>query len=118
PGASAVIPMRMQPCPDDGPGKPTGGGGVGADFNQVIEARRREADEFYSQRISQNLPIEAQRVARQAYAGLMWSKQFYHYSVKDWLEGDPLQPPPPPERKQGRNADWQHLFNRDVISMP
>ena len=58
------------------------------------------------------------RVARQAYAGLLWSKQFYHYVVEDWLDGDPNLPPPPESRKTGRNTDWPHLFNRDVISMP
>ena len=57
-------------------------------------------------------------MARQAYAGLLWSKQFYHYIVRDWLEGDPQQPPPPASRAAGRNADWPHLYNRDVISMP
>ena len=56
--------------------------------------------------------------SRQAYAGLLWSKQFYHYIVRDWLEGDPQQPPPPASRATGRNADWPHLYNRDVISMP
>ena len=55
---------------------------------------------------------------RQALAGLMWSKQFYHYSVELWLEGDPAQPPPPEVRKHGRNADWTHLYNLDVLSMP
>ena len=50
--------------------------------------------------------------------GLLWTKQFYHYVVKEWLEGDPNQPPPPASRRQGRNHDWGHLFNRDVISMP
>ena len=54
--------------------------------------------------------------SRQAYAGLLWSKQFYHYVVKDWLEGDPDQPKPPSSRN--RNLDWKHLFNRDIISMP
>ena len=57
-------------------------------------------------------------MARQAYAGLLWSKQFYHYVVKDWLAGDADQPPPPASRHLGRNHDWPHLFNRDVISMP
>ena len=57
-------------------------------------------------------------IVRQGYAGLLWSKQFYHYDVRAWLEGDPAQPPPPPERASGRNSDWRHLFNRDVISMP
>ena len=57
-------------------------------------------------------------MARQAFAGLLWSKQFYHYIVKDWLEGDPAQPPPPAARRTGRNCDWPHLFTRDMISMP
>ena len=57
-------------------------------------------------------------VARQGYAGLLWSKQFYHYVIREWLNGDPGQPPPPGERHHGRNAEWQHLFNRDIISMP
>ena len=52
---------------------------------------------------------------RQGYAGLLWSKQYYHYVVKDWLEGDPAQPPPSPARREGRNHDWLHLYNRDVI---
>ena len=55
---------------------------------------------------------------RQAFAGLLWSKQFYHYVVKDWLDGDPAQPPPPAERRDGRNREWRHLYNADVISMP
>ena len=57
-------------------------------------------------------------MARQGLASLLWTKQFYHYVVKDWLEGDPEQPPPPAQRLQGRNGDWLHLFNRDIISMP
>src|SRR5262249_42376320 len=61
---------------------------------------------------------EERRIARQAYAGLLWSKQFYEYIVPDWLEGDPEQPPPPGQRQQGRNHDWVHLYNRDVLSMP
>src|SRR5262249_22185208 len=57
-------------------------------------------------------------VARQANAGLLWSKQFYYYVVHDWLKGDPTQPKPPASRKLGRNQDWRHMYNRDVISMP
>jgi hypothetical protein len=57
-------------------------------------------------------------VQRQAFAGMLWSKQLYHYDVRTWLEGDPAEPPPPPERKQGRNHEWQDLYNADVISMP
>ncbi len=70
----------------------------------------------YAQRCGA-MPAESQRVARQAYAGLLWSKQFYYYAVKEWLDGDPGCPPPE-SRKSGRNSDWLHLFNRDIISMP
>ena len=68
--------------------------------------------------LPQGLTEEQRGVVRQAYAGLLWGKQFYHYIVRDWLEGDPEQPPPPASRASGRNTDWPHLYNRDVISMP
>ncbi len=87
-------------------------------FQETFAARIREADEFYQHRIPQSLGEGERPIARQAYAGLLWTKQFYEYVVKDWLDGDPAQPPPPESRKQGRNHDWTHLFNRDVISMP
>jgi len=90
----------------------------GRDFDSVMDARAREADEFYNERLPAGQSQEEGRVARQAYAGLLWSKQFFHYSVKDWLEGDPAHPAPPVDRKQGRNNDWGHLYNRDIISMP
>jgi mannosylglycerate hydrolase MGH1-like protein len=90
----------------------------GRAFERVLEDRIAEADAYYATRLPAELSEEERRVARQAYAGLLWSKQFYHLSVEDWLEGDPAQPPPPPARRKGRNADWQHLYNRDVISMP
>ncbi|MBU6398858.1 MAG: glucosidase, partial [Verrucomicrobia bacterium] len=86
------------------------------EFDAVFTERRREADAFYATRLPASGP--GRPVARQAYAGLFCSKQFYHYVVKDWIEGDPGQPPPPAERKQGRNRSWRHLFNRDVISVP
>jgi hypothetical protein len=90
----------------------------GPDFDKIFADRIREADEFYTARIPADLPDEKRQIARQACAGLLWSKQFYNYIVKDWLEGDPEQPPPPEAHKQGRNRDWTHLYNRDVISMP
>ncbi|MFY4730970.1 MGH1-like glycoside hydrolase domain-containing protein, partial [Nitrospira sp. BLG_2] len=90
----------------------------GPAFDRLIEARAREADEFYAARIPAALSQEERHIARLAYAGLLWSKQFYHYVVKDWLEGDPAQPTPPSERRAGRNHDWGHLYNRDVLSMP
>ncbi len=84
----------------------------------VFEARMEEADAFYRSRLSPNLTDEEHAVERQAYAGLFWSVQFYHYVVEHWLEGDPAQPPPPPERLHGRNDEWRHIYNRDLISMP
>ncbi|GAB4369232.1 MAG: glucosidase [Deltaproteobacteria bacterium] len=91
---------------------------LGEDFGNIFRSRRKEADEFYASRIPGALPEEERRVARQAFAGLLWSKQFYHYIVQDWLEGDPAQPKPPEGRSRGRNRDWTHLYNRDVLSMP
>ncbi len=89
-----------------------------ADFNLIFQKRQREADEFYATLIPAELSADAQNVMRQGFAGMLWSKQFYHYVVKDWLQGDPGNPPPPPERKSGRNHEWQHLYNADVVSMP
>ncbi len=90
----------------------------GPNFDATFTTRIAETDEFYASRCRSNQTPEQRLVARQAYAGLLWSKQFYHYAVKSWLDGDPSQPEPPQSRKHGRNRDWQHLFNRDVISMP
>ena len=84
----------------------------------MFQQRKEEADEFYAAVLPPGLSPDAQLVARQAFAGMLWSKQYYHYVVTDWLEGDPAQPSPPPERRQGRNHEWTHLFARDVISMP
>ncbi len=88
------------------------------DFEETFIQRRAEADAFYDTKYARALGDEQRKVMRQAYAGLLWSKQFYHYIVKDWLSGDPNMPPPPPERKRGRNCDWRHLYNADIISMP
>ncbi len=89
-----------------------------SDFEAVLGQRRREADEFYAV-IQQTLAgPEERRVQRQAFAGMIWSKQFFHYNVTRWLQGDATQPPPPPERKHGRNSGWKHLNNAEIISMP
>jgi hypothetical protein len=95
-----------------------GGENPFSDFEKVFAERKKEANEFYSEIIPQSLSDDAKNVQRQAFAGMLWSKQFYHYVVKDWLAGDYSQPAPPDERKNGRNSDWKHLFNADVISMP
>ncbi|MEZ4866289.1 MAG: hypothetical protein R3C14_33540 [Caldilineaceae bacterium] len=88
------------------------------DFNEIFTQRRVEADEFYAVVQKATLDEDARHVQRQAFAGLLWNKQFYHYSIDLWLNGDPAGPPPPAVRKAGRNHDWGHLYNLDVISMP
>ncbi|PYV05282.1 MAG: glucosidase, partial [Acidobacteria bacterium] len=90
----------------------------GGQFEEVFARRLKEADEFYRKRVGSSSSEDAANVQRQAFAGMFWSKQFYHYDVRTWLEGDPTQPPPPPERRSGRNHKWKHLFNADVLSMP
>ncbi len=90
----------------------------GQEFDQVFSQRLSEADRFYFEKTPPLLDVEQKRVMRQALSGLLWSKQFYYYVVKEWVEGDPYTPPPPPERKHGRNWEWKHVFCRDVLSMP
>ena len=87
-------------------------------FDAVFRKRRREADEFYDELEPSCLSDEHRLIHRQALAGMLWTKQFYHYVIEDWLEGDPGQPPPPAERKTGRNSEWRHLYNERVMSMP
>jgi hypothetical protein len=90
-----------------------------ADAETILLRRQQEADAFYTSQFgSDALDEDAQRVQRQAFAGLIWSKQLYAYEVDRWLSGDPAGPTPPAQRRRGRNADWKHLHNRDVISMP
>jgi len=90
----------------------------GDSFDACFAQRMAEADEFYGSRIPATASPDRQDIMRQAYAGLLWTKQFYHYSVATWLDGDPVGPPTSEARRQGRNHQWRHLFNRDVISMP
>ena len=89
-----------------------------ADFDLIFTKRRDEADKFYSALAPSCLSEEHRAIQRQALAGMMWSKQFYHYIVEQWLDGDPAQPAPPPERQEGRNSEWRHLYNERVMSMP
>jgi hypothetical protein len=112
PGQEITIRCRLS-AQDQAPRRP-----FGNEFDSTFSKRIEEADAFYAERISPSLSEDDRRIARQGFGGLLWSKQFYYYVVHDWLKGDPLQPPPPPERWNGRNKDWLHLFNRDVISMP
>jgi mannosylglycerate hydrolase MGH1-like protein/glycosyl hydrolase family 63 len=88
------------------------------DFDRVVEQRRREADEFYGVLQAEIAEADARNVQRQALASMIWSKQFFYYDVREWLAGDRAQPPPPTPRRHGRNSDWRHLNNADIISMP
>ncbi|KAK8730246.1 hypothetical protein OTU49_008173, partial [Cherax quadricarinatus] len=134
PGASATVRSRLWQQ-DEPPGLPPvpsplqhegqvsnphsqKGQVFGEAFTTIMQQRKQEADIFYKRVLNARLGCEEKLVARQALAGLLWTKQFYHYIVKDWLGGDRYQPPPPASRRTGRNSEWFHLYNRDVISMP
>jgi hypothetical protein len=113
PGETVTVRLRFS---DQAPGSLTDP--FGTDFDQTLAARQHEADEFYATITPEGLSSDARNVLRQALAGLLWSKQFYHYDVSRWLRGDPAEPSPPRERLKGRNHEWTHLYNADVISMP
>jgi hypothetical protein len=89
-----------------------------ATFESTFEERIADAERFYANLNPFPATDEVRGIQRTAYAGMLWSKQFYNYVVRDWLQGDPLQPPPPPERLHGRNSEWIQLYNDDIISMP
>jgi hypothetical protein len=112
PGNSATVRVRLSKENAASSGK------AFADFDEIFSQRRREADEFYAGLQRDVTDADARLVQRQAFAGMIWSKQFFHCDIQQWLDGDPAQPPPPPERKHGRNQDWKHLNSAEVISMP
>jgi hypothetical protein len=89
-----------------------------AGFDAVFKARIEEADQFYGVLQREIADPDARLVQRQALAGMLWSKQYFHFDVRRWLKGDATQPAPPAPRKSGRNSDWQHLNNADIVSMP
>ncbi|MGN6392363.1 MAG: MGH1-like glycoside hydrolase domain-containing protein [Gemmatimonadales bacterium] len=109
-GAERVVRLRLRSPEDSKP--------FGPAFEQVLANRVQEADAFYQERFPADVTEDERRVLRQGYAGLLWSKQFYHYVVEQWAEGDPAHPMPPAGRQEGRNVGWPHVFSRDVISMP
>ncbi len=107
PGGSAVLQFRLVAAEER----------KDVDPARLFDDRVRETDEFYNGLIHGG-DDASRRIRRQAYAGMLWSKQFYHYAVRPWLEGDPALPAPPAARWNGRNHDWQHLYNRDILSVP
>jgi hypothetical protein len=113
-GGSAVLRLRLQRCAAPGQiPRPSF-----ADADGLLAQRQREADEFYLDLQPFAMSDDLRRVQRQALAGMLWSKQFFHFNVQQWLDGDPAQPPPPAERRSGRNHAWAHLNNADILSMP
>lgn len=121
PGERVRVRLRLV-SEDEGAGEGEGGDAPFADVDEVIASRRSEADEFYAAVIPEHASEEDRFIARRAFAGLNWCKQVYRYDVREWLEGDPAQPPAPLSRRApqpvGRNTDWTHLALADVISMP
>jgi hypothetical protein len=114
PGATVELRLRLRPA-----GSPlVPSTALGADFDRVVAQRRAEADEFYAELTPAAASADEALVMRQAFAGLLWSKQFYHYDVARWLDGDPTQPEPPASRRSGRNARWHSFDAFDILSMP
>jgi len=112
PGSTQVVKLRLSQM-DVASQKP-----FGPEFEQIFETRKRECDEFYDAVLPEGFNTQERLIARQSYAGLLINKQFYHYVVQEWLQGDSGQPAPPPAHQSIRNLEWTHLYSRDVISMP
>ncbi len=110
--ASGLVPPVPAPVPEPENYHPF------TEFEEIFAQRIREADNFYAALQPTSLSEEERSIQRQAFAGMLWSKQFYYYIVKVWLDGDPAQPAPPESRKHARNWDWKHLYNERVMSMP
>ncbi len=119
-GKCEVVRLRLSDVAPDaldqayGPGH----GAFGSHFNEVLQARRNEADEFYASVIPPSLNADAANVMRQALAGMMWSKQFYYFDVNRWLEERGSDPFTPGSKAAPRNGQWHHMYNADIISMP
>src|SRR5215475_16058893 len=114
PGATVQLRLRLRPR------KATSeaAAALGDQFERVMSARRAEADEFYAELTPKRATADEALVMRQAFSGMLWSKQFYNYDVARWLDGDPTQPPPPASRHAGRNSRWRNFNSFDILSMP
>ncbi|HEV7707356.1 MAG TPA: glucosidase [Asanoa sp.] len=119
--ARSEVTVRLRLCatgPPGGPRRRTPALALGAEHDAVFADRRTEADAYFSTLTPRGASADEAAVLRQAIAGLMWGKQFYHFDLRQWLDGDPGSPAPPPGRRHGRNSAWRHMTNFDVISMP
>ncbi len=114
PGGTAEIRLRLSPKGVN----PDAAGALGRPFEKVVKRCRAEADEFYAELTPPGAGADEAMVMRQAFSGMLWSKQLYYYDVARWLEGDPAQPAPPVSRWTGRNHRWQHFDAFDIMSMP
>jgi hypothetical protein len=116
-GAQAQLRLRLRPTSSGGAAAEALAA-LGADFDRVVARRRAEADEFYDELTPRDASADEAMVMRQAFAGMLWSKQLFYYDVARWLDGDPSQPPPPPQRLTGRNSHWRNFDAFDIMSMP
>ncbi len=114
PGETATLRLRMRPMVAAAR-EPVA---FGSSFAETLRDREAEADEFYAELSRPDATAEEDRIMRQAFAGMIWGKQYYGYHVSAWLDGDPGAPPPPRERLSGRNAGWRHFDAADILSMP
>lgn len=113
-GGCAVVRLKLTPLP---PSQDPSIEDEGI-FDDVVEERRQEADEFYNALVLGPVSDDLKQITRQALGGMLWSKQYYRFIQKEWIEGDPSQPAPPPERKNVRNKEWRHMHIEDILSMP
>jgi hypothetical protein len=119
PGETAVLCLRLRKLADAAPAaSPDGRPAATPDFDALFAQRQQEADAFYAALQPPSLSADERLVQRQALAGMLWSKQFYHYDVQKWLSGDAAQPPPSPQRRHGRNSEWVHFNTDAILSMP
>ena len=112
-GAGETVTVRLRLCAGDAMPRP-----FDPSFDATFDKRKREADAFYHRITPFDIPADMRNVQRQAFAGMLWNKQYYRYMVENWLKGDPAEPPPPASRLKGRNHNWWHMSAADVLSMP
>ncbi len=117
-GDTAELRVRLRPASEPPPSQSDTTVALGSGFENIVRQRRAEADDFYTELTPEAASADEAMVMRQAFAGMLWSKQLYYFDVGRWLDGDPSQPPPPPGRRSGRNSRWRNFDAFDIMSMP